>query len=161
MSLIGSVQAIAIASSNAQTIRENIGFQNRYDYAWKEGPVSYVAPGKLNWNIGGHQGTSLNATANAGYITVNSTGYYVMHGWHRMAAGQYGYFSLNGDRNALESRSDNLWGHDHSAGNGNWTEGYIIGYLEAGWNISFGPSDNTGDRNTEGYSGGMFIYRIR
>lgn len=161
MPLIGSVQANIISSDNPQTIRENIGFQTRYDFAWKEGPVSYAAAGKLNWSIGGHQGTSLNATANAGYITVNTAGYYVIHGWHRVAPGQYAYLSLNGDRAALESRADNLWGHDHSDGGGNWAEGYIIGYLDAGWNISFGPAADYGDRNTQGYSAGMFIYRIR
>jgi hypothetical protein len=161
MALIGAVQADIINSSNPQTFRENIGFQNRYDFAWKEGPVSYATAGKLNWNLGGHQGTSLNATSNAGYITVNSSGYYVLHGWHRQGSGEYGYFSLDGNRDALESRSDNLWGHDHSGGGGNWSEGYIIGYLEAGWNISFGPPADYGDRNNQGYSGGMLIYRIR
>ena len=161
MALIGSVQAGTISSSDPQGVRENIGFQNRYDFAWKEGPVSFATAGKLNWNLGGHQGSSLNGTVNAGYITVNTTGYYVLHGWHREGTGEYGYFSLNGNRDALESRSDNLWGHDHSGGNGNWSEGYIIGYLEAGWNISFGPYAAIGDFNTQGYSGGMFIYRIR
>lgn len=161
MPLIGSVQADIISSANPQTIRENFDFQGRYDFAWKEGPQTYVAPGKLNWALGGHQGTSLNGTANAGYITVNTTGYYMVHGYHREAATNYGYLSLNGDRAALESRADNCWAHDHSDGGGNWAESYIIGYLEAGWNISFGPAADYGDRNTQGYSGGMWIYRLR
>jgi hypothetical protein len=161
MALYGNIEAPVITTSEPAIARANLGVEVKGDFAWKEGPVSYVAPYKVNWNQGGGQGSSLNATSNAGYITVNTTGYYLVRAWQRVGIGEYVGLSLNGNRDALESRSDNLWGHDHCAVGGGWAQSVITGYLEAGWNISFGPPANYGTYATLGYAGGMFIVRLR
>ena len=161
MALYGNIDAPIITTSDPTTARINLGVDIRGDYAWKEGPVSYAAAYKVNWNQGGGQGTSLNATANAGYITINTTGYYLVRAWQRVGVGQMAGISLNGDRTFLEARSDNLWGHDHNSVDGGWAQSVVTGYLEAGWNISFGPPDNYGTYATMGYAGGMFIIRLK
>lgn len=161
MAIYGNINAPVITTSDPATARINLGVDVRGDYAWKEGPVSYVSAYKVNWNQGGHQGTSLDATSNAGYITVNTTGYYLVRAWQRVGVGEYAGIGLNGDRAALENRSDNLWGHDHCAVSGGWAQSVITGYLEAGWNISFGPPSSYGQYSTLGYAGGMFIIRLR
>lgn len=161
MAIYGNINAPIITTSAPATARVNLEIEVRGDFAWKEGPSAYVSPYKVNWTSGGHQGTSLNATANAGYITVNTTGYYLVRAWQRVAVEQMIGLSLNGDRTALEGRSDNLWGHDHCSVDGGWAQSVITGYLEAGWNISAGPPDNYGQYSAQGYSGGMFIIRLR
>lgn len=161
MAIYGNIDAPIITTSDTATARTNLGVEVRGDFAWKEGPTAYVSAYKVNWNQGGHQGTSLNATANAGYITVNTTGYYLVRAWQRVAEEQMIGIALNGDRTALEGRSDNLWGHDHCAGPECWAQSVITGYLEAGWNISAGPPSNYGSFGTAGYAGGLFIIRLR
>jgi hypothetical protein len=161
MPIYGNIDAPVITTSDPAAARINLGVDIRGDFAWKEGPVSYVAPYKVNWNQGGQQGTSLNATSNAGYITINTAGYYFVRGWQRVGVAEMVGLGLDGDRTALEARSDNLWGHDHCAVSGGWSQSVMTGYLEAGWNISFGPPANYGTYATLGYAGGMFIIRLR
>jgi hypothetical protein len=104
----------------------------------------------------------MDATTYGFGILINETGRYLCRGWQRMNGNNlYGALSLNGDRVALESRSDNLWGHDHNTYNGGWAQGACLGYMEAGWIISFGPDANYGVNNTSGWNGGMFILRLQ
>lgn len=161
MALIGNVNATTIAVTDALTSRQNLGLEIKGDFAWKEGAVTYLAPFKLNFNQGGHQGTSLNGTTSADGITVNTTGYYYCYAWHRSADNNYMGISLNGDRGALENRTDLLWGHDHSGSANNWSKSAIIGYLEAGWKITAGPAADYGVRNTAGWGAGLLIVRLR
>lgn len=161
MALIGNVTATTIAVTDALTSRQNLGMEIKGDFAWKEGPMTYLAPFKISFNQGGHQGTSLNGTSAADGITVNSTGYYYCYAWYRVGDNNYMGISLNGDRAALEGRTDLLWGHDHAKSANNWSKSLVIGYLEAGWKITCGPAADYGPRNTAGWASGMLIVRLR
>ena len=161
MTLFGNVEASTISATNALASRQNLGLEIKGDFAWKEGPVTYIAPFKMSFNQGGHQGTSLNGTAAADGITVNTTGYYYCYSWHRTADLNYMGISLNGDRAVLEGRTDLAWGHDHSGSANNWSKSIVIGYLEAGWKITSGPAADYGVRNTAGWGAGLLIARLR
>jgi hypothetical protein len=132
------------------------------DYAYKEAAISFNSQFRNNWNTGDSYGTSMDATTYGFGILINETGRYLCRGWQRMNGNNlYGALSLNGDRIALESRSDNLWGHDHNTYSGGWAQSSCLGYMEAGWIISFGPDANYGVNNTSGWNGGMFILRLQ
>ena len=161
MALIGNVEATTISVENALLSRQNLGMEIKGDYAWKKGPVSYAAAFKLNWNQGGHHGTSLDGTTSADGIIVNTTGYYYCYSWHRSGNGNYMGVSINGDRAALESRTDVAWGHDHSAQAENWSKSTVIGYFQAGWKICSGPAADWGSRTTAGFGGGLLMVRLR
>jgi hypothetical protein len=161
MALIGNVQATTIAVDNALVSRQNLGMEIKGDFAWKEGPLTYIAPYKLSFNQGGGDGNSLNGTTSADGIIVNSTGYYYCYAWHRSGNGNFMGISLNGDRGALEGRTDLAWGHDHAANAEGWSKSAIIGYLEAGWKITSGPAADYGARYAPGFGAGMLIVRLR
>jgi hypothetical protein len=161
MALLGNVDATTIAVTNALVSRQNLGLEIKGDFAWKEGPVSFVSPFKLNFNQGGHQGTSLDGTSAADGIVVNATGFYYCYGWQRTGNTNYMGVSLNGDRTALENRTDLVWGHDHATGADNWSKSVVTGYLEAGWKISSGPAADYGYRNVQGWAAGLCIVRLR
>jgi len=136
-------------------------------FAYKEAPTSFAASYKNNWGNGGGRGEALDATSSGQGIYIRESGYYFAQMYQRIsgANGMIG-LSINGDRTALESRSDNIWGHDHSGdGAGEWSQSFCVGYFEAGWLISGGPpSGSQGSASygasTTGYNGGIIIWRL-
>jgi hypothetical protein len=136
-------------------IKGNVG-----DWAYKEGPISFNSAYRVNWNTGEHIGTSMDATTYGFGILINETGRYIGRGWQRVGTENFAGLSLNGDRAALDSRNDLMWSHDHAGESENWAQSVLLGYLEAGWIISFGPPANYGQYTVNGYSGGMWITRL-
>jgi hypothetical protein len=132
------------------------------DIAWKEGPSSYNSAYKNNWWRGDGRGESLDATSDSTGIYIRETGWYYCMAYQRIsgAGGMIG-IGVNGDRSAIEGRTGNLWGHDHSGdGAGEWSQSLCIGYLPAGWLITSGPPSNANAAfGSSGYAGGLIIWR--
>lgn len=132
-------------------------------FAYKEGPTSYNNSYINNWNTGGGRGECLDATSSGTGIYIRESGYYFAQGMQRISAanGMTG-LAINGDRAALESRSDNFWSHDHSGdGAGEFSQSFCVGYFEAGWLITFGaPSTGMAAYGAQGYNGGLIIWRL-
>lgn len=135
----------------------------RGDYAAKEGPVSYNAAYKVNWQKGYGIGSSLNWSTYSYGIYVNETAHYEVRGAQRGSENNYSGIGLNGDRTSLENRAEGIWSHDHNgaSGGGGYSESYYLGILYAGEIVTFGGATNNQTLASDGYAGFLSVKRIK
>lgn len=141
---------------------------DRYDWAFKEAPSSYVSTCVNNWNRGNQGGPSMDALETASGIRILETGIYFASYRQRTigTVNAYGGISLNGDRYNLDI-PDNIgaWDHDHSYDMDVFTISTYLGPLTAGDLLGAGAS-STGSRDSmqygiSGHYGTLFVLRIK
>jgi hypothetical protein len=138
-----------------------------FTWGYKEGPVSWNSAYKNNWDNGGGSGGDIDCTSNSQGCIINYTAIYEVDCYQRAngTGSLYVGLGINGDRSAIEGRSNSMWTHDHSEIDGKFSESHYIGKLSSGELVTCGPPD-TGRRDrayfgSDGYRGVMKIKRVK
>ncbi len=133
------------------------------DWAALYGPSSYYGAFQSNWSQARENGFSMTASTSNRGITINESGYYQCTAWQRSTGTDfYIGIGIDGNRDALEGRTDGVWGHDHSSGVNMWSHSHYTGYLAAGEKITSGAASNTSGATYGplGYAGALVITRL-
>lgn len=133
----------------------------------KRGPTSFSANYVNVWDSGYHVGSSVDCTSSTTGCRILKSGTYEIRCVQRAGANSVSVYvgiALNGDRLALENRTDALWNHSHASFAGSYTESNYLGLLSANDLITCGPPAATMQPDmyygAAAYTGSIQIKRV-
>lgn len=136
-------RSITSLRSRVSSLERNSGSLSAADWGGKAGPSAYVSPYKTRWTKGIDGGGSVDANTSTDGVRITADGIYEVVGGIRVtAAAAFAALALNGDRDALESRANGLYTHDHGSSPEGYSNSRYLGRLMADELITLGTTDS-------------------